>query len=100
MIFLIAAALLGFAAGRVHRRRAAPDKAPKPICPCEHSVVFHVDGTGGCRDQVRRRQWRTAGVPVIAYVYVPCNCQMYGGTELLPFRGAAFREIARTEDQG
>ena len=94
-----AAALAGFAAGIIRARRKRSKPAPA-ICPCEHSVAFHVAGTGVCQETVRRESaWSQLGAAV-GYTYVACGCQVYAGPEVissLTMRPTTYGEIAESE---
>jgi hypothetical protein len=69
----VAGMVLAYLAGRHARSRTQ-----QMLCPCGHAVSFHEDLTGRCHAKLRRRDISPGPVS-----YVPCDCQVYAGPELV-----------------
>ena len=78
--YVLGGALLavGFLAGRLGRRQAAPPPATTPLCGCGHTLSQHDTETSTCYAELRRdtfdKRGRWAG-----HSWVPCTCRQYIG---------------------
>ncbi|MGY1710768.1 hypothetical protein ACI8AC_14785 [Geodermatophilus sp. SYSU D00758] len=78
---LVGAALLavGFAAGRVGRRRPpAPPPQLTPICGCGHPLSQHDRESNTCYAELRRDSYDKRG-RWAGHTWVACTCRQYVG---------------------
>ncbi len=95
------ALLVGYIAGARAAWRRRPERPPKPVCPCDHAISFHENGTGRCHGTYRRKLYSGSGAD-LGYRDVPCTCQTYAGPELvssLTMRPIALRSSTDLEPE-
>jgi hypothetical protein len=68
---------VGFVAGRLGRRRAAP-AIPQAVCACGHPLSQHDPESNACYSEVARDAYTKRG-RWAGHTWVACSCRQYIG---------------------